>query len=262
MVHNLAPVQFLFVVQAAIETMHTNWSTMSIQTPDLKYFPSESEGLLSTHSTRKGTPHLHHNTTLYADDSAFIFLSKADLITGTIFVQKSFAQFGLEVHLGCTNTPNSKSKTEAMYFPAYCKNIEETEEELISGRYVIPGNKFVKFTNRFKYLYLGTYLAQNPSDDTDTDINESIITASKNFNALGKELFRNSKISLHICCHLYVATTINILLWGCDTWALRNQLQLNKIEVFHWRCIRKVSGITMHHVKEYEIKNEYILAPS
>jgi hypothetical protein len=58
---------------------------MSIQTPDLKFFPSESEGLLSTRSTKKGSP-LHHNTALYADDSAFIFLSKADLITGTIFV--------------------------------------------------------------------------------------------------------------------------------------------------------------------------------
>ena len=253
---NLAPVLFLFVVQAAIETMHSNWSTMSIQTPDLKFFPSESEGLLSTRSTKKGSP-LHHNTTLYADDSAFIFLSKADLITGTIFVQNTFAQFGLEVHLGCTNTPNSKSKTEAMYFPAHSKTIEETEEELISGRYVIPGNKFVKFTNRFKYL--GTYLTQNLSDDT--DINERILAASKNFNALGKELFRNRKISLHIRCRLYVATTINILLWGCDTWAL-TQLQLDKIEVFHRRCIRRMIGITMHHVKEYEIKNEYILEKS
>ena len=41
----------------------------------------------------------------------------------------------------------------------------------------------MKFTNRFKYL--GTYLAQNLSDDT--DINERILAASKNFNALGKE---------------------------------------------------------------------------
>jgi hypothetical protein len=46
---------------------------------------------------------------------AFIFLSKADLITGTTFVQIIFAQFGLEVHLGCTtNTPNWATKTEAM----------------------------------------------------------------------------------------------------------------------------------------------------
>ena len=88
-----------------------------------------------------------------------------------------------------------------------------------------------------------------------------MLADSINFNDLGKELFRNHKISLHIRCSLYVATTVNILLWGCDTWAL-TQLQLDKIEVFHRRCIRRIIGITMHHVKEYEIKNEYILAKS
>jgi hypothetical protein len=214
---NLAPVLFLFVEQAAIETMHANWSTMNIATPALKYFPSEDNGYLSIHSNKKTAP-LHHNATLSTDDSAlFIFLSKPVLITGTTFVKDTFAQFGLKVHLGCTNMPDFKSKTEAMYFPAYSKPIEETEEELISGRFIISENKFVKFTNKFKYL--GTpYLAQDLSDDT--NVNERITVASKNCTALGKELFRNRKISLHICCRLYVATTINILLWGCDTWAL------------------------------------------
>jgi hypothetical protein len=36
---NLTPVLFLFVVQATIETMHTNWSTMNIATLALRYFP-------------------------------------------------------------------------------------------------------------------------------------------------------------------------------------------------------------------------------
>jgi hypothetical protein len=141
-------------------------------------------------------------------------------------------------------TVDSKSKTEAIYFPAHSKPIEEVEEDLISGRIIISGNKFVDFTDQFKYL--GTYLAQNLSDDTDVD--DRITAASKNFNALGKELFRNRKISLHIQCRLFVATTINILLWGCDTWAL-TRTQLNKIEVFHRRCIRQMIGISMHHVK-------------
>ena len=86
------------------------------------------------------------------------------------------------------------------------------------------GRKFVKFRNRFTYL--GMYLAQDLSDDT--DIYEQILAASKNFNALGKELFRNHKISLHILCRLYVATTINILfLWSPAS------------EVYHYCCICK-----------------------
>jgi hypothetical protein len=64
------------------------------------------------------------------------------------------------------------SKKEAMYSPAHSKSIEETEEELIS---VIPGNKFVKFTNKFKYL--GTYLAYDLSDDT--NINKRILQLHK-----------------------------------------------------------------------------------
>jgi hypothetical protein len=119
---HLAPVLFLFVVQAAVVTMHKKWSSNQIQTPELKYFPSESDGFLNKRSTKKGTP-LHHNAALYVDDSAFIFLSKANLIAGTILVQQqTFAQLGLEVHLGCTNTPKSTSKTEAMYFPSHSKH--------------------------------------------------------------------------------------------------------------------------------------------
>ena len=212
---NLAPVLFLFVVQAAIEIMHKKWSANQIQTPDLKYFPCESDGFLNKRSSKKGTP-LHHNAALYADDSAFIFLSKANLIAGTILVQQTFAQFGLEVHLGCTNTPKSTSKNEAMYFPSHSKPIDKIEEEIVNGQFVIPGDKFVEFTHRFKYL--GTYITQDLSDNTDID--KRILSASKNFNAQGKEIFRNRKISLHICCCLYIATTVNILLWGCDTWAL------------------------------------------
>ena len=123
-------------------------------------------------------------------------------------------------------------------------NIDKIEEELVNSQFVIPGNKFVKFTHRFKYL--GTYITQDLSDNTDID--ERILSASKNFNALGKEIFRNRKISLHIRCRLYIATTVNILLWGCDTWAL-TCLRITKLEVFHCICIRKMLGITMHQQK-------------
>ena len=66
---------------------------------------------------KKGTT-LDHKDTFYADDSAFIFLSKEDLQTGTEFVSDTFLQFGLQVHLGDKET-NTNSKTEAMYFPSH-----------------------------------------------------------------------------------------------------------------------------------------------
>ena len=87
----------------------------------------------------------------YANNAAFIFLTKDDLIKGTTFVRESFAQFGLEVHLGSRET-NAKSKTEAMYFPSQSNLKKDIPQELIDGDFDLPGNRFVSFTPQFKYL--------------------------------------------------------------------------------------------------------------
>ena len=129
----------------------------------MRYFSNENEGFLNKQSQKTGT-HLNHKDIFYAENTTFIFLSKDDLIRGTSFVQRSFAQFGLEVHLG-HQTENSKSKIEAMYFPSHSKSKEEIPEELVSGDFDIPGDRFVSFTSKFKYL--GTYLSQLLTDDTD-----------------------------------------------------------------------------------------------
>ena len=44
-----------FCCTSCRRTMHTNWSTMSIKTPNLKYFPSEPNSYLNKQSTKKGT---------------------------------------------------------------------------------------------------------------------------------------------------------------------------------------------------------------
>ena len=44
-----------FCCTSCHRTMHTNWSTMSIKTPNLKYFPSEPNSYLNKQSTKKGT---------------------------------------------------------------------------------------------------------------------------------------------------------------------------------------------------------------
>ena len=52
---------------------------------------------------------------------------------------------------------------------------------------------------------------------------------------------------------------MNLLLWGCESWALRQTL-LNKLDVFFHRSIRHILGITMTQVIEGHIKNETIRA--
>jgi hypothetical protein len=134
--------------------------------------------LKNRHFSQLKSEHKNKDT-FYA---AFISLSKTDLIKGTEFVRLSFAQFGLEVHLG-TRANNAKSKTEAMHFPSHSKLKNEIPQELIDGDFDIPNGKFVSFTNKFKYL--GTYLSQNLSDDTDIELR--ITAPTKNLNALGRQ---------------------------------------------------------------------------
>ena len=110
---NLAPLLFLFVVQAATETMEKNWS---FEKPDLSVTPKN----LMNHrdSAKRGHTPLAFNKAFYADDAAFIFLSRAELIEGTTFITKEFARFGLAVHLGTKEPTRVPGKTEAMHFPA------------------------------------------------------------------------------------------------------------------------------------------------
>jgi hypothetical protein len=74
-----------------------------------------------------------------------------------------------------------------------------------------------------------------------------------------EQFFRNRKIKLELRCQMYMAITVNILLWGCDTWALIKS-QLMKLRSFHHKCVRQLCGTTtMFNVKEHKIKNEAYL---
>ena len=118
-------------------------------------------------------------------------------------------------HLCCTNTPDPADyKTEAISFPVHSKPIKEREEELISGRFIIPGNKFVKSTNKFKYP--GSFTLPKTHQMTPISIKGS---ASKNSNALGKELFRNCKISL-----LVILNLIFLCMVHCNSYHLSDQV--------------------------------------
>ena len=80
---NLPPVLFLFVIQATIDTMHQKWSFVDLASPQLEWYPN-AKGFLNKRSPKSGTRlREDHKDTFYADDSAFIFLSKKDLIIGT-----------------------------------------------------------------------------------------------------------------------------------------------------------------------------------
>ena len=56
---------------------------------------------------------------------------------------------------------------------------------------------------------------------------------------------------------IFLAIPINLLLWGCEIWALWTYL-LKKLEVFLHRSIRRILVISMAEVKDQHITNETV----
>ena len=72
-----------------------------------------------------------------------------------------------------------------------------------------------------------------------------------------KNIWDNPHIELHSKYLFFFAMPINLLLWGCECWALKES-SLNDIEVFIHQSIRRILGIKMEDVKNERISNKKI----
>ena len=123
--NNLAPVLFLFVMQAALESLEKVWSEHNIVLPSFTWLPNNEDGtsngtLTGQRSNKHGEFFIFFLHSLYADDGAFIFASREDMITGTSLLHTYLQRFGMLMHAGSRATETSEgseSKTEAVYFP-------------------------------------------------------------------------------------------------------------------------------------------------
>ena len=69
-----------------------------------------------------------------------------------------------------------------------------------------------------------------------------------------KELWRNPHLDMYNKYLLFRAIPMNLLLWGAETWSLRKS-QLDKLEVFLHRSIRRILQISMSTVQEQRLRN-------
>ena len=72
-----------------------------------------------------------------------------------------------------------------------------------------------------------------------------------------KRVLCNKNIPAKLRIRLYDATVINILLWGCKSWALMDELR-RKLEVCYYRFPRKMIGVTIYEVKDHHISNNQV----
>ena len=56
---------------------------------------------------------------------------------------------------------------------------------------------------------------------------------------------------------IFRAISCNLLLWGCESWALRQTL-LDALEVFLHRSVRQILRIQVRHVIDHQINNEQV----
>jgi hypothetical protein len=233
----LAPVLFLFVMQAAFETLLPKMKEEGIHAPE---FLTNMDGITHGRSISSRLPEALRFTLhwlLYADDSAILFTSRADLVRGARLLNKHLSRFGLVMHRGkrtCDGSMQAESKTLAMYIPA--RGHIPTEDET-SPFAVDDEGGTVTFTDTFRYL--GYVLSSDLADDL--DIRQRLRSAATAMGQLKQTLFC-SKFALKALDDrtkgkLYETLVLGILLHGSESWALTtaNRQHLNK---FHNACVR------------------------
>ena len=221
---NSGPVLFLFIMQAAMETMQ--WPVSEPQ------FCTAKEGAPARlygerYDRKRGARSFAMPPSLFADDCAVIFESRDDLQKGMTYMIKHLSRFGLKVHVGMGNT---SSKTECMYFPRPRQPTADGDQTDVT---VTEDGGFVSFVQVFRYL--GTHIGQTL--DSDVDVDKRLEKASQAFGAMRKHSFANKDLRPETKARLYSALVLGILLYGCETWFLREK-EFKKIQRFHHDCVR------------------------
>jgi hypothetical protein len=122
-------------------------------------------------------------------------------------------------------------------------------DNLTETKNVPIADGFISFTRTFRYL--GSWISYNLRDDD--DVNARIAAANAAMGAL-KNVWRNPHLDIYSKYILFRAIPVNLLLWGCETWSLRQSL-LNKLEVFLHRSVQRILQINMTRVKDERLRN-------
>jgi hypothetical protein len=246
----MAPVLFLFLIQAFAETIEEEWEKAEIEIPSFNFHRNRERPigrLVGQRTQSKGTLILLNNL-LYVDDGAFIFTNREDMEKAAGLIFDHFAKFGLIMHIG---TNGKKSKTEAVYYPP--KLLNEGEEPKVKITETFPvKHGYVGFTENFKYL--GSLINSDLRDIH--EIKQRIRKATNQMHELN-HLWRNKHVEQDIKVWLYLALPVNTLLWGCESWAISAEA-MRSLETFHTKSIRKILGVSMWNVQALRVTNEQV----
>jgi hypothetical protein len=95
--------------------------------------------------------------------------------------------------------------------PYQQSTIDDTKDIMLGDE------RYFGYCTNFKYL--GTTFTPELNDSNDIQLR--IDQASKAFYAMNKNIFRCKAINSKLRLRTYNAIVVNLLLWGCESWALK-----------------------------------------
>jgi hypothetical protein len=104
----MAPVLFLFLMAAFVETFESEWKNVgigvctvcSVDGQKLASGKGKLRGHLPKEYLSKGLTAVKILQCLYVDDGAFIFASRPNMTQGLTLVHHHFSHFDLKMHIG------------------------------------------------------------------------------------------------------------------------------------------------------------------
>jgi hypothetical protein len=235
------PALFLFMIQAALETME--WPAAKPQ------FCTREQGPITgaSSSRKRGVTTFDLWSSLFADDCALLFETRSDMIAGANYIAAHFKRFGLLMHVGRGQTA---SKTEAVFYPAPRQPHSAGDQT----DFACDGDGFISFTSEF--IYLGSVIHHSLTCEADVD--RRIAKASAAFGALQQSFFKSRIPALEDKGRVFVALVLSILLYGSECWCLRER-ELQRLRVFYNRCVRSMCKVNMKQVRFHRISTKSLL---
>ena len=193
---------------------------------------------------------------LYADDTAILFVDRSSAETYCPLLVQHFKQFGMDIHVGDKRNANSKSKTEILFVAAPPSTYNDPSTYDGENLGPISVDEFHYFPVVDKFCYLGSFLTRDCKDDS--DVLARINSAGGAFGAERKALFSNSEIKFAAKKVVYEGLILKILLYGSESWCLTEKL-LNLLRRFHARCVRAMCRVNRSHVWKHRISTADLL---
>ena len=163
------------------------------------------------------------DATMYADDISLVSDNPEILKAMIMSLETAKQRYGM-----CINT----GKTKIL---AYAPPSNPAPDPVVLRGDVISCES--------NFRYLGSILRSDCG--LVSEITQRIASASRVFYSLYPRLWKRSlQISLATKVRIYETLVLSILLYASETWAIP-QMLLQRLEVFHMRCLRIILGVTL-----------------